>query len=184
MTFRVLPAAAVLSLLACAASADPKDDVLGAMVKCADTSGGAARLKCFDEASPALRALYAAPGVAGAAAQAQRMQDFGAPKPPQTTAAEFGNETLPKPAGVNDAARKEMNEIEARVVEFAITPLGKAIVTLDNGQIWRQMDGDTATLRFKKNAADNTVAIRRGALGSYSMIVNKHGALAKVERAK
>ena len=201
MIIRGMAITLALCLSASAALADAKDDVLSAMVKCANTSGKAARLKCFDAASPALRALFIAPGLQGSLPQAAAPAssgrqaaeqndstfglDFGGRKSPQTTPEEFGSETVAAPTPAPEAARpKEVDEIQARVTDYATTSLGKVIVFLDNGQVWRQMESDPSTLRLRQNPSDNTVVIKRGAFGSYSLIANKHGALIKVQRTK
>jgi hypothetical protein len=46
-----------------------------------------------------------------------------------------------------------------------------AIITLDNGQVWRQLE---ATDYFPMTPGD-TVLIKKGALGSYKLIVVKEG---------
>ncbi|HXZ67405.1 MAG TPA: hypothetical protein VEH07_02350 [Alphaproteobacteria bacterium] len=227
MMVRGLMIAIALSLAAGTALADSKDDVLQAMIKCADTSSKKARLKCFDAASPALRALYprspeaapatpvasgapaapsipapataaaatpAAPVSAVASAQPTPEQQkswfglhLGAHKQRQTEPAQFGGETVSKETKAAEGMPeppKEIDEISATLTDYAKTSFGKIIVFLDNGQVWRQAESDSGSVLFKSKPGDNKVVISRGPFNSYSMIVNKGGALIKVQRIK
>jgi len=229
MIIRSLMIALALALAGGAAFADSKDDVLQALVKCTNTTSKKARLKCFDDASPALRALFpsgaeaplppaspvasaapAAPSTTAPAAVAttppapssavasttppteeQRKSWFGlhlgGHKTPQTAPAQFGSETVPqetKAAEGMPEPPKEIEKISATLTDYAKTAYGKIIVFLDNGQVWRQAESDSGYVHFKSKMSDNAVVISRGPLGSYSMIINKRGALIKVQRIK
>ncbi|MFZ1988350.1 MAG: hypothetical protein WAW96_01135 [Alphaproteobacteria bacterium] len=226
MIIRSLMIALALTLAGSAAFADSKDDVLQSLVKCANTSSKKARLKCFDEASPALRALYpsgseaapatpmamatpaapstpapaaatvapAAPSSAVASAQPTPEQQkswfglhLGGHKQPQTEPTKFGSETLPKETKTVEGMPeppKEVDEISATLTDYAKTSLGKIVVFLDNGQVWRQAESDSGNAHFKSKMSDNKVVISRGPFNSYSMVVNKGGALIKVQRIK
>src|SRR5437868_2263270 len=58
-----LPVGALLAalLITAPASSGPRDDVIGTLVKCADIADKAARLDCYDQAAPQLRAAARAP---------------------------------------------------------------------------------------------------------------------------
>jgi hypothetical protein len=57
-------------------------------------------------------------------------------------------------------------------------------VFLDNGQVWRQMQGDADRAHFRPKAKDNKVIISRGSLGSYNITINDSPKLYKVTRVK
>ena len=57
---------------------------------------------------------------------------------------------------------KEIDKIEATVTKVQYDASGKVVVTLDNGQVWRQID--TSRIRLSKK---NTVVIQRASLGSF-----------------
>jgi hypothetical protein len=40
--------------------------------------------------------------------------------------------------------------------------------TLDNGEVWQQIEGDNRIADWNKPASDYTVEIRRGMFGSYN----------------
>ena len=83
-----------------------------------------------------------------------------------------------------EAAQTELESISAGVSDYAYTPLGKFIVFLDNGQVWRQIPGDADRAMFRKTAKDNAVTISRGFVGSYNMTINGSAKVFKVTRVK
>lgn len=208
----LLMMAVTLTIAAGAALADPKDDVLQAMVKCANTSGKKARLQCFDEISPALRALYpsgteakaaptslapavtpAAPSAAVATVQPteERQESwfglhFGGHRTPQTAPAQFGSDLIPSKntATQTPPPPKELDQIAAVLTDYATNPLGQLVLFLDNGQVWKQVENDYTKVHLKPHVADNKVEISRGTLGSYWMKVNAQNATIKVVRIK
>jgi hypothetical protein len=72
---------------------------------------------------------------------------------PQQT--EFGQENIQRPEDL-------VQRIEASIIKVKKAHHGKLIITLDNGQVWRQTDSTRLKLR-----KDNVVIINRGALGSF-----------------
>jgi len=58
---------------------------------------------------------------------------------------------------------KEIDRIEAIIVEVHKSASGKAVITLDNGQVWRQSDGSRTHL-----SVNDKVTIRRRSFGSYT----------------
>ena len=56
-------------------------------------------------------------------------------------------------------------------------------VTLENGQVWQQTDGDTATAHWRKDARSYLVTITGGAFGTYNLSVKGSPGLYKVRRA-
>jgi hypothetical protein len=69
-------------------------------------------------------------------------------------------------------------KIEARLTQLSHTANGRAIFTLDNGQVWRQLVADAANLRLRDG---DTVTISRASLGSY-WLAPKSGPGCKVTR--
>ena len=67
----------------------------------------------------------------------------------------------------------------AGVASIAYDARGRFTVTLDNGQVWRQLEGDTGVLQ---GARISTVKISRGALGSYDLNVVGRNASYRVLR--
>jgi hypothetical protein len=98
------------------------------------------------------------------------------PAPP---APQLGAEELPRAA-----AAPEENSVTATVAQLSLTPLGRFVLTLDNGQIWRQLDADTTGFVPSGSTESASVTISRGSLGSYNLQFVGHNALYKVRRVK
>lgn len=135
------------------ASAGQAGELYGDLQACR-TLGDGPRLACFDR----VLASHDAP-------------------PPPVAKPDFGSERLPQAA---DAA-KEPDSMQDRVVKVSFNAFKQFTVTLANGQVWRQLDSDTAVARF---AADATVKITRGFLDSYSLSVEGVWGAYKVKRIK
>src|SRR5262252_1217580 len=114
----------LLALLVLAASApaqaDPAQDALAEIARCADITDAAERLKCFDAAVPRVKGALAAPAPAPTAPAKSWLDWFGFSRPtpaPSTKPEDFG-----KPAPEPASAPGELNEITSPVLEFARTP--------------------------------------------------------------
>ena len=172
---------------------------------CSGQPDNTARLACYDAVAaqlksaavptaPALAAQPArapapvaqiAPVPAAPVAPAPAAVSAPAVKPPAapTALAEFGAESLAQPAREAAGQPEPLDEIKSGVTEVYFTSWGRFIVTLANGQMWRQIDGDTGHARFKKTGGD-TVTISRGFLASYNLVVDGHNGMFKVSRIK
>ena len=183
------------------------DALLRALSGCAGVADGPARLACYDRLAPQVKAALAAPAPAVAATPAAPAQPaavaakqapakeeqeswfgfdmgdlFGSSPKTQTTPAEFGSEQTA--AAQKKARTQEIDSITAGLTDYAMTPFGKFVVFLDNGQIWRQIQGDSDVAHFRRNAKDNKVEISRGLLGSYNLQIVGSERTYKVERVK
>lgn len=175
-------------------------DVLRALSHCATITDGQQRLACYDAAAPRVQAALAAePGAAGKRTPTKTEQEswfgfdlgdlFGTSKKDQTTPARFGAENTEAAKQKHKAqspatAPEEIDSIKAKLTDYAYNAFGKFIVFLDNGQVWKQLQGDSGRASFRRNAADNTVTISRGFLGSYNLSVNDSNRIYKVTRVK
>ena len=203
---KVLGFAGLVLLAATAASADPRDDALSAMLRCSGTSDKAQRLACYDSAvvrvpgvlnapapqAPGPQAASAAPTVS-AAPPVRRVRKgflsgiFGSTptRAPQTTPAQFGIESIAdggRQAEPGPIDGDVMDQITARLVSYEVTG-GFMTVNLDNGQSWRQTSGEpVGTLR--EAAARYTVTISRGSASFYVMKLSHFGRQLPVHRLR
>jgi hypothetical protein len=153
MKIRVLVLAFISIVVAGAAHAEATGDASAEITRCAAIADSAARLKCFDAAAPrasgapAAQPATQAPGRDGLGFSppqgATRVEDFGKPPPP------------PK-----------LTKITATVIELARTARGRPIFILDNGQVWRQLDGDDANVLDPRPGKTMKVAIEMNRVGS------------------
>jgi hypothetical protein len=169
----------LVSLLACVALlayADTPKDVLSDMVRCADVADAGERLKCFDAAVPRARNALVEEKKASESKGLLDWFGFGRPREPVTKPEQFGKPPPVLPGG-------EINQITATVVEFGYTPRGKAIFILDNGQVWRQIDGDDVRVVEPDLPFKVTIEIAR-IMENYTLTIEGRNALIRVRRVK
>lgn len=176
-----------IAVLSGTAWADSDRDVLKEVAKCADIAAAADRLKCFDAAAPHAQAALAQPESSAQTQTAETTQSdedsggilgwFGFERP-VTKTEDFGKppEKVEGPKGING--------ISAVVAEFARTPRGKVLFVLENGQIWRQIDGDSAEVRDPSTDEQLKVEIEKGVFGSYDLTIVGRNGIVKVRRVK
>ncbi len=188
--------AAAFLALPMAAQAGADNDVLRAMDRCAGVAEEHARLACYDQLAPQVKAALAeAPAAQASNPPTVEEQKswfgfdlgniFGSAPSQQKTPQQFGSENLPPPPPASGAPPppEPIDSITAAVTDYAISPFGKFVVFLDNGQVWKEVEGDTEQASFKKSGG-NTVVISRGFIGSYNLQVNDSKKLYKVKRVK
>lgn len=102
-----------------------------------------------------------------------------APRPTIGSPADFGSESMPE---TKTDAPQPLDQITAKVVSVSYNFFRRFTVTLDNGQVWRQAEGDSVA-RFSDDGGE-AVTIKRGFLGSFNLtIVGKWGTY-QVKRIK
>jgi hypothetical protein len=189
-------AAVVLALQCGAALAADRDEVLERLGKCAQVQDDKERLACYDALSPRVKDALATPPATLSHEPTKDEQkswfgfDIGSlfssgTAVPQTTPQTFGQESTPvAKTEEKKVEAEEVNEITVGVTDYSYTPFGKFIVFLENGQVWRQQEGDTDRAHFSGAPTDNKVTITRGAFGSYNMQINDAHHQFKVVRVK
>jgi hypothetical protein len=70
-----------------------------------------------------------------------------------------------------------------RVASYATVPFEKLVVTLENGQVWRQINGDNQKIRVDGDR-NQTVDITESSLGGYKLRLNEMRRTLRVERIK
>jgi hypothetical protein len=183
---------AALIVSAVPAQADQTRDALAEFAKCSAVTVVIERLQCYDNAAVAAKmALAAPPGAAQQQASVETDADgddegggvlswFGLSSggKPARKAEEFGR----PPARAEGP--KEITEISSRITKITRNPLGGAIFTLENGQVWTQISGDTTEVRDLSPTEDGGVKIERSFFGSYSLVFDERKGLIKVRRTK
>lgn len=177
-------------LLVQAALAQPESQAPTAKA-CAQLADDAQRLICYDRAIAAADAQAAAAiarnqqeAEARAAAARQREQEKAAEA--QRRAAEqaaqakldaFGASTLPPDRRAPDPV-ETIQTVRARVAETSQDAYGALVLTLDNGQKWRQTDATTIP---HVRPADE-VLIQKRSLGSYRLTFVRQSRAISVQR--
>jgi hypothetical protein len=168
---------------------------------CIAIEDAARRLDCYDAAasraqsSAAAAPMTSAPIVAQAPKEAPQQQLAEAQAPAATS-----SDPLFAPVGVyktQDQRREEKRAskgaddedddkqpipgIEARLADFERQRDGMVIITLDNGQVWRQTTGGRMRV---VPGRDLIVQIEKSAFGGYWMTIERAGGAVRAERVK
>jgi hypothetical protein len=171
---KVMMQAGVLALVSgVALAAQPAGD---ALQRCAQLKDSLERLVCYDRAaaagtaSPASPspATPAAPSMAPAPAPPVQAAPAAAATPPASR--EFGDETV-KRTEKERVANSGATSLTALVSGLKEYRRNVYMLTLDNGQVWQQMDMDSL---FVVKEGD-TVQIEKGKLGGYRMARTSNG---------
>jgi len=155
-------------------------DPLAGLLACRELTDGAARLACFDRETAALARV---PSVPVAAAPTPASPSPAAPTaPPLTPEQKFGLSPAAIVAKEDAAATQAPKDakLQARVTALALAGDGRTLFTLDNSQVWRQLEADGTDVMAKLGDA---VTISRGMLGSYWLQI-KAGRGCKVTRLR
>jgi len=70
-----------------------------------------------------------------------------------------------------------------RVAQYDLVPYERLVVTLENGQVWRQIKGDTQRFRVTLNK-NQTVNIMESRFGGYQLRLNEMRRIIRVKRIK
>ena len=181
-------------ILLCIVGAAPcrASDPLAGVLACRDLTDAAARLACFDRETASLARASAAPvaeskaeappTAAAPIAAAATPTTAAAPAPSLTPEQKFGLSTsaiVAKEQGAATHAAKE-TKLQARITALALAGDGRTLFTLDNSQVWRQLEADGTDVMARLGDA---VTISRGLLGSYWLQL-KAGRGCKVTRLR
>jgi hypothetical protein len=120
-------------------------------------------------------ALRACTAIADAA-ERLKCYDTAAQPNPAARREEFGKPPPPRPG--------ELTQITAGVVELGRGPHGRAFFVLDNGQTWRQLDGDDSVVQDPAPGQQLKVTIEKGAFDSFNLMVAGRRGLTKVRRVR
>jgi hypothetical protein len=157
----------------------------GQLQACMGIFGAMARLACYDRVANAIASQ--GNGATGASGISPAQPAPVKPSPgagsaivnpgAQAGIEQFGSEHIQQPA-----TAPLLNSLSAAVVNTSFGPQGRFVVTLSNGQTWRQIQGDTAVPNLRRKARSATIT--RGAFGSYNLSFSDQAGRYKVERVQ
>jgi hypothetical protein len=174
--FRIakFPKAAGLMLVICAlvmpvvARADPRQDIIANAMRCGGLEGDRQWLDCFYGSAQPMRARLGLPP---------------APEAQTRLSGEAQSNNLEEGYGIAVPQMPQPNHVSAKLATFTLDPHGFFTVTLSNGQVWRQLSGDTTIAHWNPSqSAQYVIAINPGALGSHNLQVVGQPERYKVER--
>jgi len=153
-----------------------RDQVVAGAFRCAAFADERQWLNCYYGAAGPVRAQLGLSPAAQSAPPPPRVAG-AQPAPGLHPPAQFG--MTPGPAR---EIPENVDHVTARMASYSFDKLGWFTVTLDNGQVWTQVHGDTTYAHWKKPAGTYEVRISHGFLGSYSLQVKNQPGLFKVLR--
>lgn len=173
---RLIGQAFIGAVLTTHAFAQAPREALAKIVKCAEIPDSSERLKCFDAA------MLGARSALDTSVQGEKRDGifewfgFSRPKKPVTKPEDFGRPPQSSP--------DEMTQMSANVLELAMTSRGRAVFVLDNGQVWKQLDGDDTVILEPARGETMKITIALGLLGNYNLTVDGRNAIVRVSRLK
>jgi hypothetical protein len=132
---------------------------------------------CADPARDALSEMTRCSSIADSA-ERLRCFDRAAPRAKEALiprAEDFGKPP-PRPP--------EVEQVAGTVRELSKTARGRAVFVLDNGQTWRQLEGDDAQVHEPTPGTGLKVTIARGVFGSYHLTIDGRNGLVRVRRVE
>lgn len=160
MARQILLAATGAIVFAAGAMADDTNASTAAIYACAETDDDLARLACYDTAVGRLKEAEEAGEITTITREeVENVQrdTFGLSLPSLPALA------LPRLGGDKDDDG-QLDSITLAVTNIERNALDKAVITLENGQVWVQTDGGMFSLRGIEEAE-----VQRAALGSFKM---------------
>jgi hypothetical protein len=183
-----------IALVATNAHADTRDDVLSGIQRCGVIHDDRTWLDCLYGAEQPMRAHLALPP---APEFQQRLVPVGPVMPvssmpvspmPASVSASPASSVAARPAprkkaGFWDTLLGTAAPVAvSRMASYRFDKNGAFVVTLDNGQRWRQADVDSGTqVLWTKPASTYKVTVSQGAFGSYNLRTDDNPHVYKVE---
>jgi len=144
-----------------------RDTVMAAAGRCATVAGDRPWLDCYYAAANPVRAQLGLALMPQAAVPGPVAVSLPARRDPGFLGTVFGTREV-------DAA--------SNMASYHFDRNGLFTVTLENGQVWQQLDGDGHIARWSKPPHDYAVTIRSGAFKSFNLSVKGNPTIYKVRR--
>jgi len=149
-----------------------RDMVLSGASRCGQLNDDRQWLNCYYAAAQPMRALLKLPP----APQSSANQNGGLASTVQSAAPAGG-------FGLSTASSRT-SSVTGRMASYTFDEKGIFTVVLSNGEVWRQLSGDTSFAHWKEPAEKYSVRISRGPLGSYNLEVHDNTGMFKVHRLR
>jgi len=152
--------------------ADTRQDIIENATRCRALEDDRQWLDCFYGSAQPMRARLGLPS----APEAQIRLSGAVPAKSDSTRQNYGlaMPQAPQPAHVS-----------AKLTTFTLDSHGLFTVALANGQVWRQLSGDTTVAHWNPSKSTQyVIMISSGALGSYNLQVQGQPERFKVERLR
>lgn len=181
----LLPA---LGLLLASADLRADEGATAAITACAEIADESLRIECLEAA---IRVLTGA-GDEEAPVEISEPESEAAPQPapdaapplPQSEVEELGADQLRARTETREEKLARLQSASSLSVSaYSVIPYQRLQVELENGQVWRQIKGDTQRIRVSL-ARNQTVDIEESSLGGFKLRLNEMGRTIRVERVR
>lgn len=164
-----------------AAPGEPADAVMRGQVmaeaaRCTAVMEDRRWLDCFYAASNPVRAGLGLRAIGGGPDPTRATPPLPVTPPPTRLATQYRSGFMSGMFGTGDI------QARGRMASYAFDTGGRFTVTLDNGEVWRQVAGDSAVAHWRKPPTAYLVTISGGFFGSHDLIVRGSSGKFKVRR--
>jgi hypothetical protein len=158
-----------------------RDDVMASAGRCGSVGDEHQWLVCYYTAAVPVRALL---GLSVPPSQSISQVMPAEARPAEARFAEPRPASGPRPHRTvfDDILGVRNFHLTSQMASYSFDQLGNFTVTLANGQVWRQREGDTPSAHWRKPAASYQVNITGGAFGSFNLTVKDSPFAYKVRR--
>lgn len=178
--------ALVFAVIASPLKADTRDEVLAGVQRCGVIQDNRAWLDCMYGAQQPMRALLGLPPAPEFQQRLVPPVQPGAPLRATPSAAPRVAKPAPrrKPSFFESLVGDAPPYAVSRVASYRYVKGGALVVTLENGQEWRQTDAEGGTVRWTKEPSAYLATITSGSFGSFTMNTNDSTRRYRVERVR
>jgi hypothetical protein len=180
----------LIGLVACGAlspaMADPREDVVSGLARCAALTDDRQWLDCYYGAAQPMRAslgLAPAPQAQVKLLSAQPQHPVALPATVARAAVRTGPPPMPKRSGLLDVWGGDDVVSNAPLKAYDVSGDGFT-VTLQDGQVWQQTPDDASKhpVRWREPAASMRVTISQAAMHTFNLVVGDENTHHKVKR--
>lgn len=150
--------------------------------RCRQASTDQERIACLEEALRALQPQSEKAEVAAERPQSPQPPPSSSAPPDSSQTVELGADQV-SARDARGQATEPLPRLNAAVQSAQVIPYKRLQVTLDNGQVWRQIRGETQRINAR-DANDQTVEIWQSNIGGYRMRLNEMARTIRVERIR
>ena len=173
--------------------ADAREDVVRSMTRCAGYTDDRQWLECYYGAAQPMRAWLGLPPAPQS--QLKLLQGEGPASAPLSTplpstlthaAVRTGPPPPPKRSGILDVFGGSDVVKNTPIQSYEMLRNGNFVITLPDGQVWRQTDEDVSKnpVRWNKPASSMRVTISQGAVHTFNLVLNDGNVHHKVTRIR
>lgn len=168
-----------------------EEQAIDAAIACRDIQDPMERLACLDSAAETLAGTRIVREEEEVKQAQQAREEFGLARKSEETESqsatveteeEFGGESVRELRQKRDEGR--LRNITAKIAEVQVRRNKKLTLTLENGQVWRQLDSDSSNVIFPQRDQLYTARIKRSLMGNYMMTIEELRRTIRVRRVQ